>query len=77
VKAQPPKDAGTVEQMALESRLIEIVDRRRALERRLDDGYIRIDEALRAGTDVTAWEDFWLALLADYEHVCDEPRRAA
>ena len=62
---------------SLEIRLVEIADRRRALERRLDDGYLRIEEALNAGADVSAWEDFWLALLAEYESVCEPLRQAA
>jgi hypothetical protein len=61
----------------LESRLVDITERRHALERRLDDGYLRIEEALRAGADVSTWENFWLNLLADYECVCDEIRQAA
>lgn len=60
----------------LESRLIEIAERRRALERRLDDGYLRIEEAFRAGTDVSTWEDFWIKLLADYEDVCEQTELA-
>ena len=50
----------------------EIGARRRTLERRLDDGYLRIDRALRTGEDVGAWEDFWIGLLREYESVCDE-----
>ena len=50
----------------------EIGARRRTLERRLDDGYRGIEEALRAGQDVGAWEDFWIRLLRDYEAVCDQ-----
>jgi hypothetical protein len=56
---------------------VDITERRHALERRLDDGYLRIEEALRAGADVSTWEDFWLNLLADYEGVCGQNRRAA
>jgi len=47
------------------------------LEQRLEDGYVRIDEAVRQGRDVTAWEDFWLSLLYEYESVCDELQDAA
>jgi len=46
--------------------------RRQTLESRLDDGYRRIDQALHAGEDVRAWEDFWIRLLHEYEAVCDE-----
>jgi hypothetical protein len=51
--------------------------RREALERRLEDGYERIEQALDDGADVAAWEDFWLQLLRDYEVVCDELSLAA
>ena len=61
----------------LDTRLAAIADRRRVLERRLEEGYLRIEEALRGGADVTAWEDFWLALLADYESVSEPERQAA
>ncbi len=47
------------------------------LEQRLEDGYVRIDEAVRQGRDVTAWEDFWLSLLYEYETVCNELQDAA
>lgn len=50
----------------------DITARRRTLEQRLDDGYRRIEHALRAGDDIEAWEDFWLRLLHEYESVCDE-----
>jgi len=50
----------------------EIGARRRTLERRLDDGYLRIDQALRSGEDIDAWEDFWIHLLHEYESVCDD-----
>ncbi len=42
------------------------------LERRLDDGYRRIDEAAFAGADVSEWETFWIRLLGEYEDVCRE-----
>ena len=42
------------------------------LHRRLEDGYRRIDQALRHGEDVEAWEAFWISLLREYEAVCDE-----
>ncbi len=50
----------------------ELGTRRRALERRLDDGFRRIEGALDEGADVGAWEEFWLRLLNEYESVCDE-----
>ena len=51
--------------------------RHQVLERRLEDGYQRIDELLRAGGDATAWEDFWIQLLTEYEAICDDLRAAA
>ncbi|MGH2613626.1 MAG: hypothetical protein ACRDJC_00155 [Thermomicrobiales bacterium] len=46
--------------------------RQSSLERRLDDGYRRIDEAALAGADVFEWESFWIRLLGEYEDVCRE-----
>jgi hypothetical protein len=42
-----------------------------ALERRLEDGYSRIEEAARSGKDVAAWETFWIDLWRQYEPLCD------
>lgn len=50
----------------------ELRQRRQALERRLTAGWRRIDEAIAAGRDVREWEEHWLALLTEYERVCDE-----
>lgn len=47
-----------------------ISSRRESLERRLDDGYRRIDEAALSGVDVSDWESFWIRLLREYEDVC-------
>jgi hypothetical protein len=47
------------------------------LARRLEDGYRRIDQAIATGSDVSAWESFWIDLLHEYEAVCDELREAA
>lgn len=56
----------------------DVHDARRAfLERRLEDGYQRIDEASHAGADVTEWESFWIRLLGEYEDVCREMDIAA
>ena len=57
---------------SLADRRDDIAARRRMLEQRLDDGYHRIEHALRAEDDVEAWENFWLHLLHEYETVCDE-----
>ncbi len=47
------------------------------LEQRLEDGYRRIEQALVDGTDVRAWEQFWLELLAEYEEICHDLAAAA
>ena len=47
------------------------------LERRLDDGYRRIEDAKVQGRDVQAWEEFWIQLLREYEEICDGLRLAA
>jgi len=41
------------------------------LERRLLDGYARIEGAIALGEDVTAWENFWIDLLRQYESAVD------
>jgi hypothetical protein len=51
--------------------------RRAALERRLNEGFQRIDAAAADGKDVATWETFWVNLLAEYEAVCDELGQAA
>jgi hypothetical protein len=48
-----------------------------ALERRLDDGYARIEEALARGEDVSTWESFWIDLLHLYEAEWDSLPEAA
>jgi hypothetical protein len=48
-----------------------------AIVRRLDDGYLRIEQAIVTGEDVRAWEDFWITLLADYEALSDRLSTAA
>lgn len=46
-------------------------DQLRNLEARLTDGYARIEHARATGLDVTAWEEFWIALLGEYEAAYD------
>jgi len=41
--------------------------RQKSLESRLEDGYARIEQAQARGEDVTAWEEFWIDLLREYE----------
>jgi hypothetical protein len=53
------------------------IDRRGALERRLGDGFERIDQAIATGEDVQAWEDFWVRLLREYEAICNDLEAAA
>lgn len=79
---QPGKSLGEertveIEKMTpLGERRDEIGARRAILERRLDDGYRRIETALGGGADVSAWEEFWFRLLTEYEAVCDEAEAA-
>jgi hypothetical protein len=51
--------------------------RRESLARRLDDGYLRIDEGILAGHAVDEWEAFWIRLLHEYEEVCRDLDLAA
>lgn len=41
------------------------------LERRLTEGWDRIEEAIARGDDVETWTDFWCSLLREYERECD------
>jgi hypothetical protein len=45
---------------------------RDSLYERLELGYERIERGLATGEDMTTWEDFWVALLREYERVCEE-----
>ncbi len=47
------------------------------LERRLDDGYRRIENAKQAGQSISAWEEFWIQLLHEYETLADDLAEAA
>lgn len=49
-----------------------LADHRDSLYARLEIGYERIAQGLESGQDVTSWEDFWIALLREYESVCDQ-----
>jgi len=49
--------------------------RRDSLYERLEVGYARIERGLEEQRDMTSWEDFWLALLHEYEQVCNELQR--
>jgi hypothetical protein len=55
----------------------DLSSRRESLERRLEDGFRRIDESALSGTDVSEWESFWIRLLREYEDVCRELDAAA
>lgn len=47
-------------------------ERLAALEKRLHDGFLRIGEAMNAGTDVPDWEALWVKLLREYETMSDD-----
>jgi hypothetical protein len=65
------------EQFVASLKSIDLDDRRKSLEQRLEDGFQRIDQASLAGSDVTEWESFWIRLLGEYEDVCRYLREAA
>jgi flagellin-specific chaperone FliS len=44
----------------------------RQLERRLNDGWDRINQAEQRGDDAEAWIDFWIELLHQYEAAWDD-----
>lgn len=52
-------------------------DDRASLERRLAEGYEKIEEAIAKGQDVASWERFWIELLHEYEEICNRLRAAA
>jgi hypothetical protein len=70
-------DVSNVRQFEPRIQRQELEDRRSLLERRLEDGYRRIDEALADGQDVAEWERFWIRLLGEYEALCDDLAQAA
>jgi hypothetical protein len=47
-------------------------ERIETLERRLQDGFTRIGEAMQQGIEVTNWERHWIELLREYESLNDE-----
>jgi hypothetical protein len=51
------------------TRMTALFAKRDTLERRLDDGYAKIDAGIAAGKDASSWEDFWIELLREYEDV--------
>lgn len=53
----------------------ELEKRRDELWDRLESGYQRIEAGLNEGRDVTTWEELWIALLNEYEQVCEQLQR--
>lgn len=51
---------------------LQLVEQRESLQKRLEDGFFRIEQAEMAGVDVAEWESFWMKLLREYEVVCRE-----
>jgi hypothetical protein len=47
-------------------------ERIETLEKRLQDGFTRIGEAMNNGIEVTNWERYWIELLREYESLNDE-----
>ena len=47
-------------------------ERIETLERRLQDGFIRIGEAMQQGLTVDNWHTHWQELLREYEALNDE-----
>ena len=63
--------ARTLDQFPATPPVDELLSQLAVLERRLEDGYRRIDAAQREGQDVAAWEAFWIELLHQYEGLSD------
>lgn len=66
-----------LEEVAVSVAQPDLQARRESLERRLEDGFRRIDEGELSGADVSEWESFWIRLLREYEGVCRELDAAA
>lgn len=47
-----------------------LVALRDELVRRLESGDAQITEAKKNGADTTRWENHWITLLREYEHIC-------
>jgi hypothetical protein len=47
-------------------------ERIETLEKRLQDGFTRIGEAMNNGIEVSNWNDHWETLLAEYVSMNDE-----
>lgn len=54
-----------------------IEDRIARLELRLQDGFVRIGDAMNHGIEVENWERLWIDLLREYEGLYDEMAQAA
>ena len=54
-----------------------IEDRIARLELRLEDGFVRIGEAMNHGIEVDNWERHWIQLLREYESLHDDLAAAA
>lgn len=47
-------------------------ERVRRLERRLQNGFAKIGEAMNRSVEVDNWERHWIELLREYEAISDE-----
>ena len=55
--------------------IVSLETRRDTLAARLDAGFDKIEQAERAGQDVTRWEQGWHRLLEEYVSICDQIER--
>jgi hypothetical protein len=55
--------------------IVSLETRRDTLAARLETGFNKIEEAERAGQDITRWEQAWNRLLTEYEDVCNQIAR--
>lgn len=65
--------------IALQTATVSSRDDRQAIETemqrilfRLEDGFEKIARAAANGDDVGRWEDIWIELLSEYEHLHDQ-----
>lgn len=64
----PPGEDG---ELGVVTTAFDLRQQRDQLDRRLSDGWDKIDQGIAAGQSVEPWETFWISLLAEYESVCN------
>lgn len=74
LEPQPEKTQAELERQEKLQTIAQLEEKRDKLVDRLDEGAARIEEERSKGKDVTAWEDYWITLLRQYETTCEKLR---